>query len=158
MKTTKYLVRTAMIAALYAALTLIAAPISFGPVQFRISEALTILPLFYLEAIPGLSIGCLLANIISGPWDMLFGTLATLMAALCTFALKKVWLGVIPPVVFNMFLVPVIFILMPEYSADPYWLNVLTVGAGEAVAVAALGVPLYYGLRSARKRAGGLLA
>lgn len=153
MKTTKYLARAAVIAALYAAMTLITAPIAFGPVQLRISEALTILPLFYLEAVPGLAIGCLLANVLSGPWDMLFGTLATLLAAVATRLVRKVWLGVWPPIVFNMLLVPVIFLLMPEYSSDPYWLNVLTVGAGQLIAVLGLGLPLYFGLRSASRRA-----
>ena len=81
-KTTKFLVRSAVIAALYAALTFAVAPIAYTPIQFRVSEALTILPLFFPEAIPGLTIGCFLANIPSGPWDMFIGAGATLIAAI----------------------------------------------------------------------------
>ena len=151
MRTTKYLARTAMIAALYAAVTLIAAPISFGSVQFRISEALTVLPLLYVEAVPGLAISCLLANIASTPWDMLFGTTATLLAALATCFSRRLWIGVWPPIVFNMFLVPVVFLFMPDFPY-PYWFNVLTVGLGQLGAVLLLGVPLYYGLKKAARR------
>lgn len=151
MRTTKYLARTAMIAALYAAVTLIAAPIPFGSVQFRISEALTVLPLLYVEAVPGLAIGCLLANIASTPWDMLFGTTATLLAALATYFSRRLWIGVWPPIVFNMFLVPVVFLFMPDFPY-PYWFNVLTVGLGQLGAVLLLGVPLYYGLKKAARR------
>ena len=66
MKTTRFIVRSSVIAALYAALTLVLAPVAYGPVQFRVSEALTILPLFFPEAIPGLFVGCFIANIPSG--------------------------------------------------------------------------------------------
>lgn len=102
------LVRTAVIAALYAALTLAVAPIAYGAVQFRISEALTILPLFCPEAIVGLTIGCFLANIPSGLWDMFLGALATLVAATLTRVSRKWYFGIIPPVVVNAFAVPLI--------------------------------------------------
>ena len=107
-KTTKFLVRSAVIAALYAALTFAVASIAYTPIQFRVSEALTILPLFFPEAIPGLTIGCFLANIPSGPWDMFIGAGATLIAAILTRLSRKIWTGVIPPVLANAFLVPVI--------------------------------------------------
>ncbi len=148
---TKFLVRTAIISALYAVLTLVFAPISYGAVQVRISEALTILPLFCVEAIPGLAIGCFIANIPMGIWDMLIGTLATLLAAISTRALKKIYLGVIPPVLFNAFLVPLIFLTIPEMT-DPYILNVLFVGLGELISVVAIGVPLYFGLKKTNER------
>lgn len=152
-KTTRFLVRSAVIAALYAALTLVLSPIAFGPVQFRLSEAFTVLPLFCAEAVPGLTIGCLIANIFSGSvWDMLVGTTATLFAALCTRAVKKVYLGVIPPVVFNAFLVPIVFLTMPSIT-EPYFISVLTVGLGELLSVVGLGVPLYFGLKKISKRA-----
>lgn len=83
------LVRTAVIAALYAALTLVFAPISYGAVQFRLSEALTILPLLCPEAIVGLTVGCFLANIPSGLWDMFLGALATAVAATLTRVSKN---------------------------------------------------------------------
>lgn len=153
MKTAKSLTRIGVIAALYAALTLLLPVLSYGPVQCRLSEALTVLPLFYAEAIPGLTIGCFLANLASTPWDMLFGTLATLLAGCATFLVRKIYLGVIPPVLFNMLLVPVIFILNPDPATSaPYYMNVLTVGLGQLIAVVGLGVPLYFGLKAARKR------
>ena len=148
---TKFLVRTAVISALYATLTLVLMPISYGPVQFRISEALTVLPLFCVEAIPGLAIGCLIANIPMGIWDMLIGTTATLLAAILTRVSKKIYLGVIPPVIFNAFLVPLIFLTMPDMT-DPYILNVLFVGLGELVSVVLVGVPLYFVLKKTSER------
>ena len=85
------LTRGAIIAALYAAITLLLAPISYGEVQVRIAEALTLLPILLPEAVPALTIGCLLANILGGTtiFDILFGTLATLLAAICTRLLSK---------------------------------------------------------------------
>ena len=145
-KTTKFLVRSAVIAALYAALTFAVAPIASTPIQFRVSEALTILPLFFPEAIPGLTIGCFIANIPSGPWDMFIGAGATLIAAILTRLSRKIFPGVVPPILANAFLVPVIFLTNPEFT-DPYWFNVLTVGAGELLSVVALGVPLYFVLK-----------
>ncbi len=150
-RSTKFLVRTAIIATLYVGLTLAFMPISYGAIQVRISEALTILPLFCVEAIPGLAIGCFLANIPMGIWDMLIGTAATILAAISTRALKKIYFGVIPPVIFNAFLVPLIFLTIPD-MADPYFLNVLFVGVGELISVVALGTPLYFGLKKTGER------
>lgn len=148
--TARFVTRTAIIAALYAALTLVAAPISYGPIQFRISEALTILPLFYIEAIPGLAIGCLLANLLSTPWDIFLGPIATLVAAILTRFSRKIYIGCIWPVIANAFTVPLI-LLMSGVSAT-YWFNVLTVGGGELAVVVVLGIPLYYAMRSLIKR------
>jgi uncharacterized membrane protein len=144
--TTGHLVRAAVIAALYAAVTLAVYPLSYGPVQIRFSEALTILPLFWPEAIPGLFVGCFLANIPMGPWDMLIGSIATLLAALLTRLSKKIYFGVWPPILFNAFMVPLIFLTIPEMT-DPYWFNVLTVGAGQLISVLALGIPLYVAVK-----------
>lgn len=149
---TLILTRTAIIAAMYAALTFAVYPAAYGAIQFRLSEMLTILPLFYVEAIPGLTIGCLIVNIFSGPWDMLFGTLATLLAALATYFLRKIYLGVWPPIIINALLVPVIFLFYPESFPAPYWLNVLTVGAGQAGAVLVAGIPFYFGLKKMRDK------
>ena len=150
-KTTKFLVRSAVIAALYATLTLVVYPLSYGPIQVRVSEAMTVLPLFFAEAIPGLTIGCFLANIPMGLWDMVIGATATLLASVTTRMVKKVDFGVIPPVIFNALLVPVIFLTMGT-STEPYWINVLTVGAGELISVLALGVPLYFVMKRTAKK------
>ena len=100
----KSLARAGMIAAIYAALTLIFAPISFNAVQFRISEAMTVLPILLPEAVPGLAVGCLVANILGGAAlpDVIGGTLATLIAAILTRTLrKKPVLAMASPVVIN---------------------------------------------------------
>ncbi|HBF86552.1 MAG TPA: QueT transporter family protein [Clostridiales bacterium] len=151
MFTTKKLCRAGIIAALYVVLTMAFQPISFGPIQMRVSEMLTILPLFYVESIPALFVGCLLSNVIGGfgIYDVGFGSAATLVAAIATYfigiAIKnkivKFPLGALPPVIANAFVVPLIFILTGyDYS---YWFNVLTVGAGELPAVFAFGIVLY---------------
>lgn len=100
--------QSALIAALYAGLTLLFLPISFGQVQMRVSEALTVLPVLFPSAIPGLFVGCLLANLLGGsPWqDVLFGSLATLTAAVLTRLLRKhLWLAALMPVVINALVV-----------------------------------------------------
>ena len=137
-----YLALAGLIAALYAALTLLFAPISFGPVQFRVSEAFTLLPILFPQAIPGLTLGCLVANLIGSqtPWDVVFGTLATLLAALCTRALRKnIWLATLPPVVFNGLIVGIV---LHFTIAWPLPLAMGSVLLGEAAVVYALGLPL----------------
>ena len=151
-RTVYFLARTGVIAGVYAGLTIALALISYGAVQCRISEALTILPLFFPEAIPGLIIGCLIANIYSGFWaDMVFGTLATAIAAVLTYLIglvyngkAKPFLGAIPPIAVNAIVLPLIWLLFSSDAA--YWLNMGTVAAGQAVAVLAVGIPLYYGI------------
>ena len=130
-----------MIAALYFVLTAIAAPISFGPVQFRISEALVILPGFFFAAVPGVSVGCFLANLLLGAAlpDVIFGTLATVIGAFGSYALRKSpKLVCIPPIVSNMIIIPIV--LRYAYGAeDMLWFMAVTVGIGEVLAVAVLG-------------------
>lgn len=154
MKKTVVLVRAAVIAAMYAALTLVTYTFSYGNIQFRVSEALTVLPLFYFEAIPGLFVGCLLANIASTPMDMLIGPIATLIAAILTYISRKWYLGILPPIIINALAVPVIFLSMPEMPI--YWVNVLTVGIGQVLSVAGLGIPLYFAYKPLYKKYGFL--
>ena len=144
--TTRSLCLSAMIAALYAALTLLLAPISYGAIQCRISEAMTLLPILLPQAIPGLVIGCLVANLLSpvAIWDVIFGTLATLIAALGTYWLrKKPLLAALCPVVANGVIVGV---MLAVFYALPLWMTMLEVAVGEAVAVA-LGFILLAALR-----------
>ncbi|MDR1815737.1 MAG: QueT transporter family protein [Clostridiales Family XIII bacterium] len=104
----RFVTQAAIIAGAYAALTVALAPISYGPLQVRVSEALTVLPFFTPAAIPGLFVGCLLANIISpyGMPDLILGSIATLLAALCSRRLRaRKWLVPLPPVVSNGFIV-----------------------------------------------------
>jgi len=129
------LTRGAIIAALYAALTLLLAPISYGEVQIRFSETLTLLPMLMPEAVPALAIGCLLANILGGCtiFDIVFGTLATLLAAVCTRLLRRNQLAAsLMPVLFNGMIVgAVVHYCYAPVIALP--LCMLFVAAGEAV-------------------------
>ena len=133
--TTKMMAQGAVIAAVYVVLTLAFAPISFGAIQFRISEALCILPFFTVAAVPGVSIGCLVAL----P-DIIFGTLATLIGAILSYRLRSIskWLVCVPPILANAIIIP--FVLKYAYGlldVIPYLM--LTVGIGEVLAVAVLG-------------------
>lgn len=147
MKTTKYLSHAGIIAALYAALTILLAPISYGLVQCRVSEAMSILPVFTGAAVPGLFLGCLIANLLTGAaiYDVIFGSLATLLAALCTHLLAKKHapraLLPLPSVLFNAAIVG--WLLVYVYGmAVPLPLSMLYVGVGQAVACYGLGIPL----------------
>nr|WP_319489791.1 QueT transporter family protein [uncultured Caproiciproducens sp.] len=160
---TQYLAQGAMIAAIYTVLTLLAAManLAYGPVQFRFSEALTILPIFTPAAVPGLAIGCLLSNIWSGygAADMVFGTLATLLAAISTrmvrnIRIKKVpVLAPLPPVLFNAVIVGLeIAVLSTDgFSWAGFWSAALSVGAGELVICYGLGLPLAAALQKVKR-------
>lgn len=156
----QFLTMGAMIAALYAVLTYAAVALNwaYGPVQFRFSEALTILPVFTPAAIPGLAIGCFLSNLASplGVVDWVFGTLATLLAAILTRALRKVKikglpiLAPIPPVLCNAVIIGLEICCLSDtggfawqhFSWAAFTSAALSVGAGELVVCAALGLPL----------------
>lgn len=143
---------SAVIAALYAGLTMLLAPISFGALQFRISEALCILPFFFPSSVWGLFLGCALANIIStlGPIDIIFGSLATLLAALGTMYIGKKGrtklrcvLACLPPVVSNGIIIGAV-ISAVSAPADGFLAGMLLFGA--EVALGELGVVLIIGL------------
>jgi uncharacterized membrane protein len=151
---TLYLTRGSLIAALYVALTYVSAlfGLAGGTIQFRLSEMLCILPLFLPEATIGLTVGCLLANILTGAvlWDVIFGTLATLIGALGARLLRKLpeklkFIATLPTIFANAVIVP--FVLIFAYGApDAYWFLFLTVGLGELVCAGILGALLYYSL------------
>lgn len=168
---TKKLVTVAVIGALYATLTLVLAPISYGQFQARVSEVLCILPFFFPASAVGLTIGCIIANLLGpgmGPLDVIFGSLATLLAGICTAAIgirarrrqKTGWGTCIAacamPVLFNAPIVgAVIALVSSEYG---FWQGFLIyggwVGLGEAVVLFALGLPaMRYILKSDSLRA-----
>ena len=155
-KTASRLTQGAVIAALYAVLTLVFAPISFGPLQLRLAEILTILPMFTPAAIPGLFLGCALANLLGGAvvLDVVFGALATLLGALGGWLLRKNrWLVPLPAVAANGVIVP--FVLRYGYGVDlPIPLMMLYVAAGEILGCYVLGELL----ASVILRRGGLFA
>ena len=134
--------QAAAIAALYVVLTLVFAPISFGPVQLRIAEALCILPLFTASAIPGLFIGCLIANMIGGGviLDVIFGSLATLIGAALGYLLRRNrWLVPIPAVVANALIIPFVLRYGYGFTDVPIALEMLYILAGEVVGCYILG-------------------
>ena len=140
----------AMVGALYAVLTLLSSAfgIAFGPVQFRISEALCVLPFLFPETAWGLFVGCWVSNLISpyGALDMVVGSLATLIAALWTAKCRRKWLSPLPPVVCNAILVGAVLAWQQSGSAETFVpafaLNALSVGLGEAVVCFGLGLLL----------------
>lgn len=144
MRKTKHIVMSAVIAAIYAVMTLSLYVISYGPIQFRLSEALTILPVFTANAIPGLTIGCIIANIMGGYgiMDVVFGGVATLLAAVCTRVFRKnSFMALFSPVFFNSLIVgPMLYFVVPESKSLLF--NIFTVGAGEFVVCFAVGYPL----------------
>ena len=144
----KKLCRAAVIGALYAAVTLLLAPISYGSLQCRVSEALCILPWFFPETTWGLFIGCLLANLLggNGPLDVVFGSLATLFACLITARVKPRGLALLPPVVVNAVMVGAMlaYVISPDSFWSAYPVFALEVAAGELVAMYVLGLPLSY--------------
>ena len=138
----RQIAKIAVIAALYAVITIILAPISYGAIQVRVSEALTLLPFFMGSPVAvGLWIGCMIANYIGGYGliDIVFGAGITLIAGLLTARSRKLYIAAIYPVVLNAF--GVAFILY--YTLElPYWLTALQVGIGQFIAVFILGIIL----------------
>lgn len=146
-----FITQAALIAAIYVVLTFVCAQFNLasGSVQLRLSEALCVLPFFTPAAIPGLFIGCLIANTISACviWDILFGSLATLIGAVGTYLLRKhKFLCTLPPVLANTIIVP--FVLIYAYGIPEivfkeinitYWFTAFTVGLGEVICICVVG-------------------
>ena len=161
---TLYLVTSAVIAALYVVLTLPFAQFAFGPIQFRLAEMMVVLPILTPAAIPGLTIGCFLTNLLNpnnlGPIDIVFGSLATLLAAVCTRFIAQKWTrmprlprdftALIPPVLLNALIVGTYLSYLLSDGAVTYsiigW-NMIYIGMSEAVVVYALGLPFLLVLR-----------
>ena len=158
----RYLARAAIVAAIYVVLTYLAGiwNLAYGPVQFRFSEALTVLPFLMPEAIPGLFVGCVVSNLLSpyGLLDLIVGSAATLLAALWTAKCRRRGIAPLPPVVCNAVLVGAMIAWYeagfgPGFAAA-FAYNALTVGAGEAVVCYALGLPLLGVLERRGRRRG----
>lgn len=161
-----YLSQAAMIAALYVVLTMLAnyLGLASGSIQVRFSEALTILPFFTPVAVPGLYIGCLIANIVTGAAlpDIIFGPLATLIGALGTWWLGKTaasrpgekreevckWLSPLPPIFANGVIIPPV--LKYAYGIVPVWFSAVTVTAGEIISCGIFGLLLLFALQRYR--------
>ena len=152
------LCRGAIIAALYIALTYLsfAFGLASGVIQLRLSEALCILPLFFPEAVMGLTVGCLLSNLLMGSalWDIIFGSLATLIGALGCYLLRRLpdafkFIATLPTVIANAIIVPIVLIY--AYGATEGYLFILaTVTLGEVLSAGVLGTLLYYGMKKSK--------
>lgn len=161
--TTKMLCRAGIVAALYVALTLPLGTLAFGSLGFQIrpAEALTMLPLFYVECVPALFVGCFLANLLMGysPWDFGLGSLCSLIAAALTFLAGKfikntplkLIVGGIFPVAVNALGIPLVMILAGSAYAG-YWFMAASFALTQVVWVYALGVPLYFAVQALRKK------
>ena len=146
-----YVARAGIIAALYFALSVALSAISFGPIQFRISEILVLLPLIFPEAIAGLTIGCFFTNFFFSPFgvfDMVLGTLATLIGAVGTYLLRrKPLLSALPPIIANTLLVPLIFVLNDATSV--YYISMFEILASQIITCLVLGLPFSFALKKA---------
>ena len=154
-KRTLFVTQAAMIAALYVVLTLIANMFGLAnyAIQVRFSESLTILPVFFPAAIPGLFAGCMISNILTGamPLDVIFGSLATLIGAIGTYFLRKYrWFAPLPPIISNTIIVPLVLTYVYRFEGSlPYF--ALTVGIGEIISCGFLGMSLLFALEKYNK-------
>lgn len=150
---TKYMARAGVIAALYVVMTVVMGSLGYGPIQFRVSEALVMLPYIESAAVPGVFIGCVLANIFGGYGliDIICGSIVTLVAAYLTSRIKNRFIASLPPIVLNALIVP---IWVSKIANLPYWPTVLDFALSEAAAVLVLGNILLFAIEkiSGRKR------
>ncbi|MBE7081604.1 MAG: QueT transporter family protein [Clostridiales bacterium] len=155
--TTKIIVRAGLIAGLYVVLSLLTLPVASGAIQFRLSEALTILPLFFIEAVPALFVGCMLSNLISGCMllDIILGSVITLVSAILTYitgklvksTLLKVLIGGFFPVILNAFFLPVLWIVIYGAIEYVYMIQVLFLLISQSISIYGFGTPLYLAVK-----------
>ena len=160
-KTTKIVVRAGLIAGLYIVLSLLTMPIASGAIQFRLSEALTILPLFFIEAIPALFVGCMLSNLITGCMvlDIILGSVITLVSAFLTYLTGKIIknsplkiaIGGLFPVILNAFFLPIIWIAVYGAIEYVYILQVLFLLVSQSVSIYGVGTTLYLAIKKHQK-------
>lgn len=153
-KNVRFLTQAGMIAALYVVLTLAANALGLAnyAIQVRFSEALTILPYFTPAAVPGLFVGCILSNLLTGclPLDVIFGSLATLLGAFGTYLLRKhKWMAPVPPIIANVLIVPFVLAYVYQFEGSiPYFM--VTVGIGEIISCGVLGMIVLFALNKYR--------
>lgn len=165
-KKAEFITQGAVIAAIYVVLVLIFGYWSFGPIQFRVAEALTVLPYFTPAAIPGLFLGCIIANVMGGAvvWDIVFGSLATLIGAVGTYMIRKLegfrmsydlnnsalstykskkykYFAPLPPILANTLIIP--FVLKYAYgNEEMLWFFIITIGISEIIVCGVFGMLL----------------
>lgn len=158
-KTIKFITLSAMLAAIYTAATIAMGSLGFGPIQFRVSEALTLLPFLFPQSIVGIFLGCVLSNILVSPYmlDIVLGSLASLVAAIWTSKIKNKYLAPLPPVLINAIVVG--FIIAFSASGNKlsgiglqiFLANAVSVGIGQAAVCYGLGIPLIAALQKREK-------
>ena len=155
----KSLARAGIIASIYIVLTLIFYPISFGGMQVRVSEGLTLLPLIFPEAVLGLTIGCLIANLFgNGVLDIVFGTLATFISAVLTMYVGKrikntalkIFVSGLFPVIINAIVIPFTFLVAIE-NVGVYIISAVQIFVGQAISVYLFGSPIYLFLKNKKR-------
>ncbi len=145
------IIQFVVIAALYAGLTIteqFTVGMTKDIIQVRLSDALLILPVFTPAAIPGLFAGCLISNYVIGchPYDVIFGSVATLIGAIGTYLVRKhKFMAPVPPIIINMIVIPILFAYVYGYE-NPFWYFVVAIGVGELIACGVLGIALMLGL------------
>ena len=156
-KKSTYIIQFLIIAALYAGIT-IAEQFTVGMtkdiIQVRLSDALTVLPVFTPAAIPGLFAGCLVSNYVIGcqTYDVIFGSLATLAGAIGTYILRKhKFMAPVPPILINMITIPLLFTYVYRYE-DSFWYYVIAIGIGQLIACGVLGIALMLGLEDHKEK------
>lgn len=159
-KKTRFIAAAAMIAAMYVALSWVSQTVGLcsGAIQCRISEALCVLPVFTFAAVPGVTVGCLITNLLFGSgniYDILFGTLASLIGVLIAWAIRKLpYLASVPTILSNAVIIPAVLILFfPEMNWGMYPLLFVQVGLGEVIACGVLGTILVWYLKTHPKAA-----
>ncbi len=147
--------RAGIVASMYVVVSYVLLPVSYGLIQFRAAEALTLLPMIYPEAIPGLFIGCLIANILGGlgPWDIFGGSLVTLLAAYVTYRYKFTLTAYLSPILLNAFLVGGYLSVLLDV---PYFLIAGSIALGQTGVILFLGIPLLRFLRSIQHHGPGM--
>ncbi len=148
---TQRIARAGLIAALYISITLLLHPISFGPIQLRVSEALTVLPILYIEAVPAIFIGVLISNIFGGLGmvDILGGSLVSLVAAFCTYLLRRNIGAYLSPVLLNGFLIS---LYLYHLFGLPYWFTALSITISQAIVIFGIGYPLISFLKNKKEK------
>jgi uncharacterized membrane protein len=158
----KKFARAGLVAGLYIALSLLTFPVASGAIQFRVSEGLTILPLIFPETVAGLFVGCMLSNLITNgaPWDIVLGSLVTLVAGLCTFLVGKIikntaikiFVGGLFPVLLNAFLLPLIWILCYGDLEYLYILQATFLIISQSLSIYAVGTPVYLSVKRLKEK------
>ncbi|NLK01092.1 MAG: QueT transporter family protein [Clostridia bacterium] len=138
--------RAGVIASVYIVLCLALQPISYGVIQLRVAEALTVLPILYIEAVPAIFIGVFFANIFGGLGiaDMVVGSLTSLAAAYLTYIFRNSILAYLPPIILNAFIISIYLHILLNF---PYWATALSIGISQSIVVFGLGYPLVKFLR-----------